>query len=137
MLAERGELDQLRDRADAGDGNAAWRLAGLLARHGDLDQLRVRADAGDRYAALELADLLTDRGDLDGSEQVLRTLADTGYRYIIDRLVNVLSEQGRAEEADLLRRFGLNPDGSIVRRDQAELAGLPATHVLGSADPRL
>ena len=40
--------------ADAGDGNAAARLAGLLAEHGDLDELRARADAGDGYAAWEL-----------------------------------------------------------------------------------
>jgi hypothetical protein len=40
---------------DVGDGSAAWALAGLLAEHGDLDGLRTRADAGDPYAA-ELVD---------------------------------------------------------------------------------
>ena len=33
---------------------------------GDLDELRARADAGDGAAALRLADLLVERGDLDG-----------------------------------------------------------------------
>ena len=47
LLAERGDLDGLRARADAGDGYAAWRLAELLAERGDLDGLRARADAGD------------------------------------------------------------------------------------------
>ena len=41
-------------------------LAGLLAERGDLDGLRARADAGDEYATRELADLLAQRGDLDG-----------------------------------------------------------------------
>ena len=82
LLAERGDLDGLRARADAGDGYAAWRLAELLAGRGDLDGLRARADAGDGTAARRLADLLT--------------------------------KQGRGEEAERLRRFGLNPDGSIA-----------------------
>ena len=34
MLADRGDLDGLRARADAGDGYAAWRLARLLAERG-------------------------------------------------------------------------------------------------------
>jgi hypothetical protein len=44
LLAERGDLDGLRARADAGDGpaaqRAAWLLADLLARRGDLDVCR-------------------------------------------------------------------------------------------------
>ena len=44
------------------------RLAGLLAERGDLEGLRARADAGDGPAALQLADLLEKRGDLDGAE---------------------------------------------------------------------
>ena len=104
LLAERGDLDELRTRADAGDVFAAGRLAELLAERGDLDELRTRADAGDgpaaggwptcwpsaatwrgraaahpgrrrrRCAAVRLANLLAERGDLDE----LRTRADTG-----------------------------------------------------------
>ena len=51
LLADRGDLDGLRARADAGDGHAAARLADLLADRGDLDGLRARADAGDVTAA--------------------------------------------------------------------------------------
>ena len=61
LLAERGDLDELRDRADAGDRFAASRLADLLTER-DLDELRDRADAGDRFAAMRLADLLAERG---------------------------------------------------------------------------
>ena len=82
LLAERGELEELRARADVGDWAAAVRLAKLLAEREDLGGLRARADAGDADADLRLADLLV--------------------------------KQGRTEEAERLRRFGLNPDGSIA-----------------------
>ena len=62
LLAETGDVDGLRARADAGDESAARELAGLLAERGDLDELRTRADAGDREAAFRLAET----GDLAG-----------------------------------------------------------------------
>ena len=115
MLAERGDLDGsehiLRALADVGDGVAAGRLAVRLARRGDLDGLRARADGGDKDAAFRLADLLAERGDLDG----LRARANAGDGEAVgERLADVLIRQGRVEEAEWLRRFGLNPDGSIA-----------------------
>ena len=105
---------ELRARADAGDRAAAVRLAELLADRGDLAELRARADAGDRAAAVRLAELLAERGDLDG----LRARADAGDADADLRLAGLLADmlvkQGRTEEAERLRRFGLNPDGSIV-----------------------
>ena len=101
---------ELRARADAGDWFAAVRLADLLAERGDLDELRARADTGDGYAAGQLAGLLAERGDLDE----LRARADTGDEYAASRLAGLLTKQGRNEEAERLRRFGLNPDGSIA-----------------------
>ena len=86
------------------------RLAELLAERGDLDGLRARADAGDGHAAERLAELLAERGDLDG----LRARADAGDRDAAGRLADLLIKQGRGEEAERLRRFGLNPDGSIA-----------------------
>ena len=63
---------KLRARADAGDRDAAERLAELLAERGDLDEaiqiLRARADAGDENAAEQLAGLLAGRGDLDEAD---------------------------------------------------------------------
>ena len=113
LLKERGDLDGavqvLRPWADAGDRDAARRLAGLLKERGDLDGLRARADAGDENAAWLLAGLLEERGDLDG----LRARADAGDGDV-RRLARVLTKQGRNEEAARLRRFGLNPDGSIA-----------------------
>ncbi len=119
-LAKRGDLDGaeqiLRVRADAGDEDAARQLYGLLAEcgdlaaAGDLDGLRVRADAGDRDAAERLVGLLAAAGDLDG----LRARVDAGDRDAAERLPDLLARQGRDEEAEQLRRFGLNPDGSIA-----------------------
>ena len=113
LLAERGDLDGLRARADAGDGHAAGRLAELLAERGDLDELRVLADAGDWAAAGRLADLLAERGDPDGAAQVLLVAADTGNGDA-DQLAELLAQRGQGQEAERLRRFGLNPDGSIA-----------------------
>jgi len=114
LLAGRGDLDGLRAQADAGNEAAASRLADLqaelLAERGDLDGLRAQADAGNEAAALRLAELLAGRGDLDG----LRALADAGNEAAARRLADVLIKQGQGEEAERLRRFGLNPDGSIA-----------------------
>jgi hypothetical protein len=44
-------------------------LAGLLAQHGDLDKLRTRADADDRDGGTEPAGLLEERVDPDGALQ--------------------------------------------------------------------
>ena len=86
----------------------------MLAEHGDLDEaaqvLRARADAGDEDAAGALSELLARRGGLDG----LRARADAGYGDA-DLLADLLITQGRDEEAKRLRRFGLNPAGSIAR----------------------
>ena len=109
----------MRALADAGDRYAV----GLLAKRGDPDGaeqiLRARADAGDEDAAVRLAGLLADRGDLDGAEQILRAQANAGDEDIAeqraDLLADLLIKQGRSEEAERLRRFGLNPDGSIAR----------------------
>ena len=113
LLAGRGDVDELRARADADDHYAAMQLAGLLAGRGDVDELRARADADDHYAAKELARLLAGRGDLDGAVQILCALADAG-RGDSGQLAELLTQQGCREEAERLRRFGLNPDGSIA-----------------------
>jgi hypothetical protein len=93
---------------------AAWRLADLLAGRGDLDEavqiLRTRAEAGDEEAGGQLISLLAERGDLDG----LRARAEAGDRHAAKPLIGLLTEQGRGEEAERLRRFGLNPDGSTA-----------------------
>jgi len=61
-LAEAGDLDELRAQADAGDEEAARRLAWLLFMRGDLDGLRAQVDAGNGHAARRLRWLLVAQG---------------------------------------------------------------------------
>ena len=110
LLAERGDMNGLLARIDVGDAFAARRLADLLAERGDLDGLRSRADVGDAFAARRLAGLLAERGDLDG----LLALIDAGDEGAAEELPGLLAKQGRGEDAEQLRRFGLNPDRSIA-----------------------
>ncbi len=142
ILVMRGDLDELRAQADAGNRQAALQLARLLAERGDpggAEQiLRAMADAGDDYAALRLADQLAERSDLEGLRaraiagdkyaasyiprllaerchlDELRAWADAGIEDAGMQLANLLTKQGRGEEAERLRRFGLNLDGSIA-----------------------
>ena len=110
LVAQQGDLDGaaqiLRPLADAGDGGAASQLADLLAKRGDLDELRARADLGDEEAASILARLLAARGDLAA---LCARVADGHWTDALDLL-----EVVQGEEADRLRRFGLNPDGSLA-----------------------
>ena len=91
LLAGRGDLEELRARADAG-----------------LDRLRARVDIGGGYAARRLAKLLAERGDLDGLRARVADDDEAGP------LAALLIVKGCGEEEERLRRFGLNPDGSIA-----------------------
>jgi hypothetical protein len=53
---------------------------------------------------------LAERGNVDE----LRAWANAGGERAAQQLLDVLIKQGRSEEAKQLRRFGLNPDGSIA-----------------------
>ena len=105
LLQRRGDLDGLRAAADAGDEDAAGRLAGLLDERGDLDGLRARADAGDERRRQRLVELLAGRGDLDG----LRARADAGDEAAARQLAKLLAEarrpgRGRTDPARPSRR---------------------------------
>jgi hypothetical protein len=91
----RGDLDGLWARADAGDSDATRRLVNLLTVHSDIDGLRTCADAGDWEAAIRLNELLAERGDLDG----LRARADAGDSDATRRFANVLTTRGDIEAA--------------------------------------
>ena len=77
---------------------------------GDLDGLRARADSGDQRAARHLAGLLAERGDLDELGAWVVAGTENAARHLTEQLI----ERGRADEAEQLRRFGLDPDGSIA-----------------------
>src|SRR5690242_10692266 len=117
LLADQRDLDELRSRVGTGDEYAAYWLVELLADQKDLDELRSRSDARDWYAAGQLASILADCGNLYEAEQITRDLAVVGYDAIASygiswRLADLLTRQRRHDEAERLRQFGLNPDGS-------------------------
>jgi tetratricopeptide (TPR) repeat protein len=126
LLADQGRVDELRARADAGEGAAAVQVADLVADQGRVDEaievLRVAVDASgrippwprdhtaawakDRTAAERLADLLADQGRIDE----LRARADTGDGCATKRLVDLLADQGRVDEA--IELLSVRVDGS-------------------------
>ncbi len=127
LLAQRGDLDELRARADTGDRFAAHQLAGILADRGDLDEaeqiLRSRADTGDWLAADRLAGILADRGDLDEAEQILRTFAETGDEGPVIRLTSLLAQRGDLDEAEQILRSHAD-GGELVPRRLADLLAM-------------
>jgi hypothetical protein len=62
----------LRVSADAGDLPAAWRLAELLAERGDIDELRARVNAGDQFAGPELVKMLAKHGQDEEAQRLHR-----------------------------------------------------------------
>jgi hypothetical protein len=101
--------------------------ADLLAERGDLGDLRARADAGDGRAGERLAGLLAESRDLDGAMQVLRALADAGSGSptgrLADMLADLLTQQGKAKRrgdcaGSALIQTGRSPvgeDGLVCR----------------------
>jgi hypothetical protein len=96
-----------RNAANAGERDAASRLAGLLAQRGDLDGavqvLRALAETGDGYVGCRLADLLVQRGDLTEAVRILRARAEAGDQEAARRLVDLLVQRG---DLDRLRAPG-------------------------------
>jgi hypothetical protein len=69
VLAESDQVDELRERAEAGDNHARQQLASWLDDRGMVEEamaaIRPQADAGDDVAELWLARWLADGGHLD------------------------------------------------------------------------
>ena len=119
LLAERGELEELRARADDGDMEAARRLADLLVERGDLAELRARAHAGDWPAGLHFIHILVQRVALDE----LRALADTGNEFAVKKLANLLAERGNLDQAVAVLTASIDKTRYplLLRRRLAEL----------------
>jgi hypothetical protein len=94
LLAERGDIGELRARAEAGDWDADQKLLGLLAARSDIDGLRARAETGNRQAVSRLVELLADRADIDG----LRSWADAKDFEAGQKLVELLAARGDVDE---------------------------------------
>ncbi|MEU4390503.1 hypothetical protein [Kribbella sp. NPDC023855] len=96
-LRAEGRLDELRQRASAGDREAETLLIDALAEQGQVEELRTRADAGNSQAKDLLVDLLAREGRLDE----LSSLHDP---YAAAKVFDHLIEQGLADEAAAVLR---------------------------------
>ncbi|WP_322750797.1 MULTISPECIES: TIR domain-containing protein [unclassified Frankia] len=103
LLVASGNIDELRERADAGDWYAATRLADLLVDAGDLDGLRTRANSGDWHAAGRLAE----QGDVEGAIGALHVGADGGDTHAAVQLADILVERRDVETAIEVLRTAL------------------------------
>jgi hypothetical protein len=109
LLASRGQVEELQARADAGDQLAAERLADALAARGDLEELQARADAHDSDAAERLAELLANRGDVEG----LQARADANDSNAAFALAELLANRGDVE--GLQARADVGDSSSAIR----------------------
>ncbi|MGN9913577.1 tetratricopeptide repeat protein [Phytohabitans sp. LJ34] len=91
-------ISVLLDGVKTGAWTAEQRLAEILAEHGRIEQLRDRANAGDEHAADQLVHLLIARGHTDEATEVLRHHANA-YHGRAKQLVRLLVAQGRTNEA--------------------------------------
>jgi thioredoxin-like negative regulator of GroEL len=125
LLAQQGDVEELRARADTDDLPAAIRLAGLLVKRGDVEELRAWADTRDPTAASALAELLAERGEVGE----VRARAYAGDWHAGRGLADALDRADRADDAERVRRFGLNPDGSIASRSDLAKERPPSTQI--------
>ncbi|MEV4759232.1 hypothetical protein AB0J86_29615 [Micromonospora sp. NPDC049559] len=112
LLADRGRTDELRARAENGDGHAAARLAAWLRNRGDDIEAerfwRLAGERGEPTASAELAALLVEQGRLDEAIDQLRAGLDDDWRSL-GLLLTLLARQGRMDEAIELLRLRSRP----------------------------
>jgi tetratricopeptide (TPR) repeat protein len=107
----------LRQAVELGVQGGPRRLRGLLTRIGRAQQaqevLRQAAEGGDDEAMEELAILLEQHGRIEEAEAWLRRAIEIGRigSNATARLAELLGRTGRAQEADRLGRFGIEPGG--------------------------
>ena len=117
LLAEQGRVEELQQRAGTGDAYATGRLIELLGDRGQVDELRKRADASDESAARWLAHLLAEQGNLDE----LRQRADAGDRFAAFGLAELLVDRGQVDEAIAVLRQRADAGDKFAAFGLAEL----------------
>jgi len=103
-LFENGRIDELRQRADAGDDRARELLANWLFHEDRITELRHRADTGDNIARRLLAGWLSERDRVDEAIVVIRPLADAGDDAARSMLARWLHDEDRVDEAIVVIR---------------------------------
>jgi len=97
-LLDHGQMEELRQRADAGDIRARELLAKWLALEGQIPELRHRADAGDDSARRLLAGWLVQEDRAGEAIDAIWPLADAGDDSARRLLAGWLLETGRLDE---------------------------------------
>ena len=120
LYAAWGEVDLLRDRANAGDRAADLRLGKmtrLAARRAgatnEIDGLRTAVDEGRPEASLQLCTLLFELRD----ERNLKAELNAGTTGAAERLIALYTAQDHPSLIRL-RAFGLDADGQLVTPEQ-------------------
>jgi hypothetical protein len=125
-LAGSDQVDELRERADAGDEHARQQLAGWLSDRGRTDEaisvIRPLADAGDDVAALWLARWLADGDQLDE----LRRRASAGSYHAVQELARWLAFRKRFVELRELAVQRLLPVGWLAAQSEMNIVRLAA-----------
>ncbi|GGM83728.1 hypothetical protein GCM10007977_101390 [Dactylosporangium sucinum] len=123
FFADRGEIDRLRARANAGDFSAEATLAHVLADQRAIDELRTRTreHRDDFQATQRLVDVLVAQGDLAEAHRMLLAQVTIGDHRAARRLPELLTWLGRHDEARQLARHGLNTDGSPAASTERRL----------------
>lgn len=113
-----GDLDEaeriLRAQVDVGELAAVCKLTDLLVERGDIAGLRAQANKGDGFAAVWLTQLLVERGEIGELEDRAHSGDDKAADRLAGMLADLLDKCDLSEQAMRLRRFGVNPDGSIA-----------------------
>lgn len=108
LLGRTGREEDLRNRAEAGDGAAAAELVNLLVSMGREGELRAQAGAGNRVIAYRLADLFAERQRIDEAVDVLGPHVAAGDWPAANQSADLLIAAERVDEAlDVLRDSSL------------------------------
>ena len=132
-LARNTYLRHLGARADAGDENAALRLAQLLVSLGRADELRARAD---RHAADRLSATLAGHGRVDEALAVLKAQHESGVEVAAERLVNLLYEHGRVDSLQVHADAGDEYAGFLLALLLASQGQVDALQARADADDK-
>ncbi|MEU7802516.1 hypothetical protein AB0B10_24975 [Micromonospora arborensis] len=124
LLARRGQLEEIHSRVAAGEAYEGLILTALLdGGHVDDAVAELRRhiaegydNGGDIDLNEQLAELLATHGLLDELKAEVRVGNPCAGKW----LVHLLIQQGQVDQANQLRRFGLNPDGTMASADSCE-----------------
>jgi tetratricopeptide (TPR) repeat protein len=117
VMRELGQVEKAlayyRMAAQAGDTRVPHQLGYLLETAGRLDEAiswyHRASDAGNTYALIWAADLLAEKAQVDEAIRLYVQAAEVGEADGLDRAAKLLARSGRKQDAEQLRRYGIEP----------------------------